>query len=157
MASIVWELDLTWNNSDAQNTDFYRSKLCDVLKNKGLVSNGIAQIVALGKVGKDARLLIKEQEYYNLLVNYLVILQELSTAYSYTGDEQVAFVKEFDLDCVRNTFLCQYGNTGNRDFVKSGLIELLVSQLDLSCTNGEGISLMNINNPTCNTFAIYPA
>jgi len=159
MSSFVWEIDTSWNNSATQNAYYYAEDLWAVLDQRGLISNGIKKAFALGKVGKDSSQLWKEQEYYVMLVNYLSIMMEFSSLYGYGCDteEQDAFVAEFDLDCVRSTFICQYGNTGNNDFNKNDLIESMVAVLDLCCTSqGDGISIMNINNPSCNIFTVYP-
>lgn len=161
MGSFTWELDTAWNNSATQNTKFYEEAMWTTIEDaRSLVSNGVKKAFLLGKVGKDASLLWKEQEYYVMLVNYLSIMKEFGALWGYAcdSDELKAFVDEYSLDCVRNTYLCQYGNTGNNDFNKSDLIETLVAQLDLCCDDqGDGISIMNINNPSCNIFTVYPA
>lgn len=126
--------------------------------NKKLISNGVATAIKLSKVGKDSSVYWKELEHYDILIDYLLLMREDFSFYGYAcnSDEYNSLLATYDLDCVRNTFLCMYGNTGNRDYIKNNLIEALLPVLDLCCTAGAGISIMNINNPTCNTFAIYP-
>jgi hypothetical protein len=158
--SFVWELDPTWDNSATQNANYYQEAMwATIEEDRKLVSNGIKLASLLGKVGKDSSLLWKEQEYYVMLVNYLSIMKEFGALWGYDcdSDEQETFIDEYDLSCVKNTYLCQYGTTGNNDFNKNDLLEVLVSQLTMCCdSQGDGISIMNINNPSCHVFTVYP-
>lgn len=160
-AAVPLIIDPTWSRTYTDKNLFYRTLLYNVIESdKKLISNGVKVATALSKVGKDSAIYWKELEYYNLLVDYLMIMKEEVAAQEFdcvTNPEDLdAFLLTYNLDCIRNTYLCQYGNTGNRDFTKNNLIEMLVSQLTLCCVAEFGISTMDINNPDCNTFAIYP-
>jgi hypothetical protein len=161
-AAVPLIIDPTWSRSYTDKNLFYRTALYNVIESdKKLISNGVKVATALSKVGKDSTIYWKELEYYKLLIDYLIIMKEEVAAQEFDcvadeSEELNEFLLTYNLDCIRNTYLCQYGNTGNRDFTKNNLIEMLVSQLTLCCVAGFGISTMNINNPDCNTFAIYP-
>ena len=161
-AAVPLIIDPTWSRSYTDKNLFYRTALYNVIESdKKLISNGVKVATTLSKVGKDSTIYWKELEYYKLLIDYLIIMKEEVAAQEFDcvadeSEELNEFLLTYNLDCIRNTYLCQYGNTGNRDFTKNNLIEMLVSQLTLCCVAEFGISTMNINNPDCNTFAIYP-
>jgi hypothetical protein len=161
-AAVPLYIDPTWSRTYTDRNLYYRTTMYAVIESdKKLISNGIKVAIALSKVGKESAIYWKELEYYNLLIDYLIIMKEEVAAQEFEciggqSDELSEFLLTYDLDCIRNTFLCQYGNTGNRDFTKNNLIEMLVAQLTLCCVAEFGISTMTINNPDCNTFAIYP-
>jgi hypothetical protein len=161
-AAVPLIIDPTWSRSYTDKNLFYRTALYNVIESdKKLISNGVKVATALSKVGKNSVIYWKELEYYKLLIDYLIIMKEEVAAQEFNcvaneSEELNEFLLTYNLDCIRNTYLCQYGNTGNRDFTKNNLIEMLVSQLTLCCVAEFGISTMNINNPDCNTFAIYP-
>lgn len=161
-AAVPLIIDPTWSRTYTDKNLFYRTLLYNVIESdKKLISNGVKVATILSKVGKDSAIYWKELEYYKLLIDYLIIMKEEVAAQEFdcVADESKElneFLLTYNLDCIRNTYLCQYGNTGNRDFTKNNLIEMLVAQLNLCCLAGFGISTMDINNPDCNTFAIYP-
>lgn len=161
-ANVPLYIDPTWSRTYTDRNLFYKTLLYNVIESdKKLISNGVKVATALSKVGKDSNIYWKELDYYNILIEYLLIMKEEIAAQGFEciagqSDELDTFILNYDLDCIRNTYLCQYGNTGNRDFTKNNLIETLVSQLQFCCLAEFGISTMNINNPDCNTFAIYP-
>lgn len=152
-------ISTVWNSGYSDTISFYRKEMYKAIEdNKKLISNGIATATRLSKVGKDSSIYWKELEHYDLLIDYFLLMREEFSFYGYAcnSNEYNSLLSTYNLDCIRNTFLCMYGNTGNKDYNKNNLIETLIPLLDLCCTAGTGISIMNLNNPSCNTFAIYP-
>jgi len=138
-----------------------RYSLFQVLFGSGLLKGLTDKGRNYDAVGKNSKCVWSEADFYFDLIEYMVLVM-LDTKQSGVACGSEEFTIQFDtynLDCIKKTLLCRYGNSGVLDSLKNKLIETFTLRLDLCCpedTTG-GISIMNINNPSCNTFTVYPA
>lgn len=137
-----------------------RYSLFQVLFGSGLLKGLTDKGKALDAVGKDSTCLWTEAFFYYDLIEYLILFYDEVSAKEATCDteEFKQIYDSYDFDCIQKTLLCRYGSSGIVDALKNTLVYVLYVRLDICCISGVGgVSLMNINSPTCNTFTIYPA
>lgn len=136
-----------------------RDGLFDVLFQTGLLKTLADKAYNYDQIGKDSLCYWCEMFFYYDLIDYLILMFDdfRSNLVQCNTEEFNLKFSEYKLNCIKKTLLCRFGTSNVLDEIKNKLVELFVQRLELCCTNGEGISLMQINSPICSTFIVYPA
>ncbi len=138
-----------------------RYSLFQVLYGSGLLDGLINKGIAYDAVGKKSNCVWSEAFFYFDLIEYmtLIMLETRQADLTCGSEEFTVQFDSYDLDCIKKTLLCRYGASGVLDSLKNKLVETFVLRLDLCCPEDTagGVSIMNINSPSCNTFTVYPA
>lgn len=151
-------VDSSTYTPDLEETIKY--SLFQVLFNSGLLKGLTDKGRNYDAIGKDSNCIWSEAFFYFDLIEYMTLcsLDMRQNALECGSEDFVVQFNSYNMDCIKKTLLCRYGNSGVVDSLKNQLIETFVLRLDLCCEEGNGgISIMNINNPSCNTFTVYPA
>lgn len=151
-------MDDTFYVPDTQET--LRYSLFQVLFETGLLKGLTDKGKNLDAVGKDSLCIWGEILFYYDVIEYLITFYNEVSAKEATCDteEFKQIFDSYDFECIQKTLLCRYGSSGILDALKNKFVFTLYIRLDICCLSGVGgISIMNINAPTCNTFTIYPA